>query len=381
MRVKRARFVLVDLCEDAPMHVRAVTGGDVTPHVEALVLSTGRRERLERDEFDALLRVPASARIEAEEIGEPLARSLVERGLLVADDDTPASRRDATMHANGWNIYAAGYHFMTRRAGLDLREAPDFAGWSQVGNPTMRRWVREHEDAPPAFHDAAPDAPRTALPRTRPEGGLYDALRQRRTTRTFAADTPMRLDDLATIARYVFGAHGTAKTDLGETIKRTSPSGNSRHAIEAYALISNVEGVEPGIYHYDVRAHALARLEALGADDVRETATRFACGQDFLGAAHVSFVLTARFARCYWKYRQMDTGYALLLMEAGHLSQTLYLLAAERGLGAWVTLAINAREIEERLRLDGCDEGVLAMTGCGPSSGVRSPLDMPFIPS
>ena len=71
---------------------------------------------------------------------------------------------------------------------------------------------------------------------------------------------------------------------------------------------------------------------------------------------------------------------AALLMDAGHLIQTRYLLAAELGLGAWVTLAINAREIERRLRLDGVREGVLAMTGCGPPSGEPSPIDIPFRP-
>jgi hypothetical protein len=50
-------------------------------------------------------------------------------------------------------------------------------------------------------------------------------------------------------------------------------------------------------------------------------------GQSFFGAAHVSFVLTARFARNHWKYRGHDRAYAGMLMDAAHLSQTLYLSA------------------------------------------------------
>jgi putative peptide maturation dehydrogenase len=279
---------------------------------------------------------------------------------------------------NGWNLYAAGYHFMTRRTGMDLREAPQMEEWSQVGNEAMREWVERYGPSPPPFHDPVPDAPRTPLPRTEPAGGLYDALKRRRTTRMFATDTPMRLDDLATILYYVFGAHGTARSDLGVMVKRTSPSGGARHAIEAYALVSNVEDIEPGIYHYDMRAHALARLEALGAADLRERATQFMCGQDFLGVSHVSFVLSARFDRCFWKYRHSDKAYTSLLMEAGALTQTLYLLAAERDLGAWVTLAVNSPEIEDCLRLDGCGEGVLAMAGCGPRVATQSPFDTPY---
>ena len=125
-------------------------------------------------------------------------------------------------------------------------------------------------------------------------------------------------------------------------------------------------------------AHALARLREL--DDAAAVAQQLACGQEFAGETHVSFILTARFDRCFWKYRRTDKGYGALLMEAGHLSQTLYLLAAALGLGAWVTLAINSVEIEDLLELDGVDEGALAMLGCGVPSDEPSPLDMPFKP-
>lgn len=379
MRVRRARFALFDI--DEPRHVvfRETIEVRAEPaEIVALALLTGRRERLTRDEFDALLRVPAGGTVDAGEIGEELARSLVARGLLVSESDEALLARGEALIDSGWNLYAAGYHFMTRREDVDLRVDPDHDEWSQVGNPAMRRWVELHGPSPPPYHDPAPDAPRTPLPRVERAGGLFDALARRRTTRTFAVEEPMRLEDLATIAAWVFGARGEAETDLGVTVKRTSPSGGSRHPIEAYALVSGVEGLAPGIYHYDKRDNALARLEALDAGEVRALATTFACGQEYLTAAHVSFVLTARFERGYWKYRRRDVGYAAVLMDAGHLSQTLYLLAAELGLGAWVTLAVNARAIEARLGLDGVREGVVAMSGCGVPTGERSPIDMPF---
>jgi putative peptide maturation dehydrogenase len=379
MRVKRAHFVSFDLSDDHSANLAALLGGEAaaSAHINALAPLRSRREPLSREEFEAILRVPSARSIDACEIGEEIARSLVERGLLIDDADERSGQRDAAMLEH-WNRDAATYHFMTQREGMDLRENPQLEAWAQVGNPAMQEWVKEHGPAPPPFHDRAPEAPRTPLARPERTGGLYNALLQRRTTRSFATEEPMELDDLATIVDYVFGVRATAETDLGVTVKRTSPSGGARHAIEAYLLVSNVRGLEPGIYHYDMGAHALARLAALDAAEVRETAVRFVCGQHFLGEAHVSFVLTARFDRVHYKYRRSDKVYATLLMEVGHLSQTLYLLAADLGLGAWVTAAINSHEIEDRLQLDGCDEGVLAMTGCGPRRAARSPLDMPF---
>src|SRR4051794_3955930 len=99
MHVKRARFALFDLSDDPYAHVGALLGADVdtTADVNALPLSTGRRERLTREEFETLLRVPALRPIDAGEIGEELARSLVERGLLVEDTEQRTARRDATM--------------------------------------------------------------------------------------------------------------------------------------------------------------------------------------------------------------------------------------------------------------------------------------------
>jgi SagB-type dehydrogenase family enzyme len=119
-------------------------------------------------------------------------------------------------------------------------------------------------------------------------------------------------------------------------------------------------------------------ITELDADTGRETATSFATGQYYFGAAHVSFVLTARFYRNHWKYRRHHKAYAAILMDAAHLSQTLYLVSGELGLGAYVTIAINGRDIEERLGLDGVSEGVIAMAGCGPRTACLSPLEPVF---
>jgi putative peptide maturation dehydrogenase len=201
----------------------------------------------------------------------------------------------------------------------------------------------------------------------------------RRTTRAFDADTPMTLEELDTVLRYVFGCHGYAMNTADVVcIKRTSPSGGGLHPVEVYPVVSNVTGVEPGIYQYNVRAHSLIQLESLGAADARSLATSFMAGQTFFGTAHVSFVLTARYARNHWKYRRHDRAYAGILMDAGHLSQTLYLVSADLDLGAFVTMAINGRDIE-RLGLDGVAEGVVAMSGCGPRDARGSPLELAFV--
>ena len=115
-------------------------------------------------------------------------------------------------------------------------------------------------------------------------------------------------------------------------------------------------------------------MAPLALDEARAAATAFVCGQTYFGDAHVQVVLTARFDRAFWKYRNHRKALTALLMDAAHLSQTLYLVATELGLGAFVTAAINNTDIEERFGLDGYREGVLAVCGFGgaPQNAHRS---------
>jgi hypothetical protein len=61
-------------------------------------------------------------------------------------------------------------------------------------------------------------------------------------------------------------------------------------------------------------------------------------------------------------------------LDAGHLSQTLYLSATDLDLGAFVTAAINDACAERLFGLDGLDIGPIAVSGFGARAaqvGVR----------
>jgi SagB-type dehydrogenase family enzyme len=76
-------------------------------------------------------------------------------------------------------------------------------------------------------------------------------------------------------------------------------------------------------------------------------------------------VLAPRFGRNFWKYRDHAKAYRVVVLDAGHLSQTLQLAATEQGLGAFVTAAINEVDIEQAFGLDPRVEGPLAVCGLG----------------
>jgi putative peptide maturation dehydrogenase len=204
-------------------------------------------------------------------------------------------------------------------------------------------------------------------------------LTARRTTRAFATGEPITVAELDAVLRYVFGCHGRGSTVPGVVcVKRTSPSGGGLHPIDAYPVVTAVDGIAPGVYHYDAGAHALSPVQRLPAADARQLATEFMAGQSYFGAAAVSIVLSARFDRNHWKYRRHPNAYAGILVDAGALIQTLYLVCTELGLGAFTTIALNGPEIERRLGLDGIHEGAIAIAGCGRRDDAGSPLEMPY---
>ena len=137
--------------------------------------------------------------------------------------------------------------------------------------------------------------------------------------------------------------------------------------------------IAPGIYHYRVGEHALGLIRELGDSEAREMATAFMCGQRHLGTAHVSFVLTARFDRNYWKYREHPRAYAALLMDAAHLSQTLSLVSTDLGLGGTSRSLSTAAISRANWGLTALTRGP-AVVGCGVPAAPPAWLDLDFAP-
>ena len=65
-----------------------------------------------------------------------------------------------------------------------------------------------------------------------------------------------------------------------------------------------------------------------------------------------------------------------MLLDSGHLSQTFYLLAAERGLGAFYTAAINDVDVAALLRLRPQAEIAIGANGVGVPDPTRDTLHL-----
>ena len=180
--------------------------------------------------------------------------------------------------------------------------------------------------------------------------------------------------------RYVFGYQGYARL-LGEitTLKRTSPSAGGFHPVEAYPLVLRVEGVEPGLYHYNGRDHTLERIAALDPSDAGAL-PRSSWGQTYFADAHVLVALrpdsTAPFGNTGTiRRRSCRTPDGRGPLEPDALSR-LHRDGA-RGLR---DSGRQQRRHRGQLGLDGYRQGVLAVCGFGKPAKHPSPFDPTLSP-
>lgn len=356
-------------------HLALSATADGDPLVVVRSLVTGKCLRLTTGELEALLAVPIRSWTWRDD-GDPWADELGRDGLLVTDDPGEPfpglRRRDEELTALGWWPDAAALHIGARWDGMRL---------PVPGRDGSRPPISGYAGAPlPAF--PVRGGPRTPLPRSEGDSALRQVLARRRTVRSFDDARPVNVAELATLLRWVWGAHGTlrlAGADVG--LKRTSPSGGSLHPIEVYPVVRRVEGLSSGLYHYLGGEHALEQIAALDEGSARALVEGGTAGQWYFADADVAFVMTARFRRSNRKYRRHPKIYRATLLDAGHLSQTFYLLCTELGLGPWVTAALDDGMLERALDLEPLDEGVIAVCGCGrpDASGSVSPLQPTFV--
>lgn len=165
-------------------------------------------------------------------------------------------------------------------------------------------------------------------------------LRERHSVREFDDQKPITLAELAAFldsaARVLskwnspldFG-DGSFGPDIDYTT-RPYPSAGSAYELEIYLAVSQCDGLEQGFYHYDADRHALVRIE-VRAHEREAMIAAAAYAMDAPGAPQILLTIAARFDRIAWKYSAI--AYSLILRDVGVLLQTLYLTAADIGLG------------------------------------------------
>lgn len=169
---------------------------------------------------------------------------------------------------------------------------------------------------------------------------LVEALRQRRSTRTFSTET-VSTDVLSAL---LWSAFGINRPSTGH---RTAPSARNWQEIDVFVVLAQ------GSYRFDAHNH---RLNLVKAEDLRgATGT-----QAFVGEAPVNLVYVANFDRMTGA--TAEERHFLAGADAGCIAQNVYLYCAGAGLATVVRGLVDRRQLARDLGLRPTQRIVLAQS-------------------
>ncbi len=185
-------------------------------------------------------------------------------------------------------------------------------------------------------------------PVTSGETSLEQLLQQRRSVREYRAAAL----SLADIGQLLWSVQGITHPQGF----RTAPSAGALYPLELYIVAGEVQGLEPGVYHYRPGNHQLIPTVS---GDLRRRLAGCALDQAWIHDAAAVVVFAAVYQRTMRKYGERGERY--VHMEVGHATQNLFLQAEALGLDTVVVGAFHDEALANLLQLSADVQPLLLM--------------------
>lgn len=186
----------------------------------------------------------------------------------------------------------------------------------------------------------------------------------RRSTPAALERRQLTLQQLAVLLYCAYGVTDEAGPDGGERSQRTVPSAGSLYPLELYFHTRSVDGLPPGLYHFNPVDNELRRLR--DGDQTAKLGSALVHKHLAVTTSLVLFV-GAMFERTV--KRHDERGYRYALLEAGHVAQNLGLAAVGLGLGCVHVGEYHDRKIDALLGFDGLSQSTVYMAAIGGVAG------------
>lgn len=157
------------------------------------------------------------------------------------------------------------------------------------------------------------------------------------------------LEKVSALLTYSCGINWSREFQDVTQSRRYYPSGGALYPLEIYLYVRQTSEIEDGVYHYNVLSNT---LEKMFEDNQLELLNTALFGQ--ASESPINIFITTVWKRTFQKYG--DFGYQLILLEAGHVTQNLLLVATSLGLSASPSMSFDATIIEDVLDLTDADE-------------------------
>ena len=186
---------------------------------------------------------------------------------------------------------------------------------------------------------------------------LLFAIKNRQSHREFT-ESSLTLEELSFL---LWATQGIREPSGACHAHRTVPSAGARHALETYLCVLNVKGLDIGFYRYLPIEHQLLveYRDERAAHKIAWAAFR----QNWIAGAAVIFIWSAIPYRMEWRYGL--AAHRVILLDAGHVCQNLYLSCEVANAGACAVAAYDQELMDQLLRIDGKDEFAIYLAAVG----------------
>jgi len=185
---------------------------------------------------------------------------------------------------------------------------------------------------------------------------LRDAIEKRVSVRRYTEE-PISLEELSWL---LWCTQGVKKVTSRPSTLRTVPSGGALHPFETYLLVSQVEGLSPGLYRFLAIEHKLVEISL--DEDLADEITEACWGQPFIKKNAATFIWTFMPYRSIWRYGKRG---GRSIIEAGHICQNLYLSAEAIRCGVCAIGAFSDEKMNSILGVDTEEQFVVYIATVG----------------
>ena len=195
-------------------------------------------------------------------------------------------------------------------------------------------------------------------------------LHERHSIRNFDDQRPITISELSWFLENTARVRSKWRSSIagGPSVTytvRPYPSAGASYELELYLAVDKCDGLARGFYHYDAGGHALTPI-GVRTQELEALLTGAQFAMDAPASPQILITIAARFGRISWKYSSL--AYALILKDVGVLTQTLYLMATDMGLGG---CAIGTTNIDLFAKMTGIEfhvEGPVGQFALGRGS-------------
>ena len=199
---------------------------------------------------------------------------------------------------------------------------------------------------------------------------ISEVINRRESIRDFNG-TDLSLEKLSALLDQSCGVRGTILAyNRRDVALRNFPSAGGLQCTEFYLVISGVEGISQGLYHYNPLQKCLELIEK---GNFRWRMADFCPQHEWLAEASIVIFITLDISRLTWKYGAYKS-YRLAHLETGIVSQNLHLVATALELGSCMVFGFDDELTDSFLGLDGRREFTALVVAFGNKVSKKSLL-------